>query len=144
MTDRLLCPGGPPDFIVTGSPTVLVNGLMAARIGDKTLHGGVIVTGAPTVEIGGGTAGGTLGFPNQWLQTFNAAASGRTSGSVQQSYQNCGVESSRQLITAAGKNVTEDQLLNWALANNQALTSSAGRSQSGGTYPQNWPAITAS
>jgi uncharacterized Zn-binding protein involved in type VI secretion len=51
VTDTLVCVG-PPDVIVKGSPTVLVGGLLAARIGDMTAHGGVIVTGLPTVLIG--------------------------------------------------------------------------------------------
>lgn len=51
VTDQLTCVG-PPDVIVKGSPTVYVNNLMAARITDLTVHGGVIVTGFPTVMIG--------------------------------------------------------------------------------------------
>lgn len=51
VTDQLVCVG-PPDVIVKGSPTVFVNNLMAARISDLTVHGGVIVTGFPTVIIG--------------------------------------------------------------------------------------------
>jgi uncharacterized Zn-binding protein involved in type VI secretion len=43
---------GPPDTILVGSPTVLIGGMMAARIGDATAHGGVIVVGLPTVLIG--------------------------------------------------------------------------------------------
>jgi uncharacterized Zn-binding protein involved in type VI secretion len=52
VTDMCVCTG-PPDMIAVGSTTVLVGGLFAARIGDQTVHGGVIVTGAPTVLIGG-------------------------------------------------------------------------------------------
>ncbi|GJD74806.1 PAAR domain-containing protein [Methylobacterium goesingense] len=44
---------GPVDSIVKGSATVLIGGQPAARIGDLTAHGGVIVTGMPTVLIGG-------------------------------------------------------------------------------------------
>ena len=44
---------GPPDSIVKGSATVLIQGRPAARLGDSTAHGGVIVAGAPTVMIGG-------------------------------------------------------------------------------------------
>jgi len=44
---------GPPDFIVKGSATVQIGGKPAARMGDTTAHGGVIVAGAPTVIIGG-------------------------------------------------------------------------------------------
>ncbi len=45
---------GPPDTILKGSATVLINGRPAARVGDQTAHGGVIVgPGCPTVLIGG-------------------------------------------------------------------------------------------
>jgi len=44
---------GPPDVIVKGSATVIIGGMPAARVGDMTAHGGVIVTGCPTVIIGG-------------------------------------------------------------------------------------------
>ena len=50
--DQCVCVG-PLDVIVQGSATVLVGGKPAARIGDMTAHGGNIVTGAPTVLIGG-------------------------------------------------------------------------------------------
>jgi uncharacterized Zn-binding protein involved in type VI secretion len=39
-------------MIAMGSPTVLIGGLMAARMLDPTIHGGVIVLGWPTVLIG--------------------------------------------------------------------------------------------
>ncbi len=54
-TDKATCIG-PIDTIVTGSPTVHIGGRkLAARIGDKTAHGGVIVSGFPTVLIGNGS-----------------------------------------------------------------------------------------
>lgn len=58
VTDLCTCVG-PIDVIVQGSATVFIGGLPAARIGDMTAHGGVIVTGLPTVLIGdsGGSAG---------------------------------------------------------------------------------------
>jgi uncharacterized Zn-binding protein involved in type VI secretion len=43
---------GPPDAIAKGSPTVLIGNRPAARLGDLTVHGGTVVTGAPTVLIG--------------------------------------------------------------------------------------------
>jgi uncharacterized Zn-binding protein involved in type VI secretion len=43
---------GPPDAIALGSFKVLIGGMPAARMGDMTAHGGVIVMGAPTVMIG--------------------------------------------------------------------------------------------
>jgi uncharacterized Zn-binding protein involved in type VI secretion len=49
--DMCVCVG-PPDTIAMGSPTVFIGGKMAARMGDPTMHGGVIVVGCPTVLIG--------------------------------------------------------------------------------------------
>lgn len=49
-----ICPCiGPPDAVAKGSMTVLVGGIPAARLTDLTAHGGVIMSGAPTVLIGG-------------------------------------------------------------------------------------------
>lgn len=50
--DLLVCVG-PPDTIIKGSATVLIGGMPAARQGDNTAHGGVVVMGFPTVQIGG-------------------------------------------------------------------------------------------
>jgi uncharacterized Zn-binding protein involved in type VI secretion len=44
---------GPPDSIVQGSTSVFIGGRPAARQGDLTAHGGLIVAGLPTVQIGG-------------------------------------------------------------------------------------------
>jgi uncharacterized Zn-binding protein involved in type VI secretion len=44
---------GPPDVIAKGSSKVMIGGQPAARMGDTTAHGGVIVMGCPTVMIGG-------------------------------------------------------------------------------------------
>jgi uncharacterized Zn-binding protein involved in type VI secretion len=49
--DKAVCVG-PPDVIALGAFTVLVQGSPAARMGDMTAHGGVIVVGMPTVLIG--------------------------------------------------------------------------------------------
>ena len=44
---------GPTDSLAKGSTTVLIGGQPAVRLGDTTAHGGQVVAGAPTVEIGG-------------------------------------------------------------------------------------------
>lgn len=49
--DMCTC-SGPPDSIVMGSQTVFIGGKPAARMGDTTAHGGQIVAGCPTVQIG--------------------------------------------------------------------------------------------
>ncbi|MCW5754183.1 MAG: PAAR domain-containing protein [Phycisphaeraceae bacterium] len=52
MGDMCTCVG-PPDVIIKGSATVLIGFKPAARLGDNTGHSGVIVSGFPTVMIGG-------------------------------------------------------------------------------------------
>ncbi|WP_340112889.1 PAAR domain-containing protein [Maribellus mangrovi] len=44
---------GPPDTIAMGSGTVFIGGMPAARVGDLTAHGGSIVMGSASVIIGG-------------------------------------------------------------------------------------------
>jgi len=50
---------GPPDVIAKGSMGVFIGGMPAARMGDMTVHGGNIVIGMPTVQVGemGGFSG---------------------------------------------------------------------------------------
>lgn len=50
--DSLVCVG-PSDSITTGSGSVMIGGKPAARMGDQTAHGGVIMAAALTVMIGG-------------------------------------------------------------------------------------------
>ena len=52
MGDLAQCVG-PPATLTVCSTTVLIAGAPAARIGDVTSHGGNVVTGLPTVLIGG-------------------------------------------------------------------------------------------
>jgi uncharacterized Zn-binding protein involved in type VI secretion len=49
-----------PDVIVQGCTTVLIGGQPAARLGDMTAHGGVITAGSLTVQIGVAAAGQCL------------------------------------------------------------------------------------
>lgn len=49
--DKATCVGF-TDLITKGSETVIIGNLQAARFGDTTAHGGVIVSGCPTVLIG--------------------------------------------------------------------------------------------
>jgi len=51
-TDMAVC-SGPPDVLLPGSSTVPIAGMPAVRLGDATAHGGSVVTGLPTVLIGG-------------------------------------------------------------------------------------------
>jgi uncharacterized Zn-binding protein involved in type VI secretion len=60
ITDMCVCVG-PPDMIAKGSTGVLIGFLPAARMGDNTVHGGVIVSGFPTVMIGETGSGSAKG-----------------------------------------------------------------------------------
>jgi uncharacterized Zn-binding protein involved in type VI secretion len=74
VSDMLTCVG-PPDVIAMGSTGVMINYLPAARLGDPTAHGGVIILGSPTCIIGetGSPGGGGAGAAGV---TGGAAASG--------------------------------------------------------------------
>jgi uncharacterized Zn-binding protein involved in type VI secretion len=52
LVDRIGCAGA-LDNVARGAATVLINGLPAARRGDASSHGGVIIEGEPSVTIGG-------------------------------------------------------------------------------------------
>jgi uncharacterized Zn-binding protein involved in type VI secretion len=73
MGDMCVCVG-PPDSIAKGSPTVKIGGMMAARMGDLTMHGGTITLGCPTVMIG--DVG--MGSPVTVATAFQAAAKSGT------------------------------------------------------------------
>jgi uncharacterized Zn-binding protein involved in type VI secretion len=81
ISDMCVCVG-PPDVIVVGAFTVIVGGMPAARIGDNTAHGGVIVTGLPTVLIGdsgaGGGGGGGGGPGGSGGGAFNVPVAGQS------------------------------------------------------------------
>lgn len=52
LGDMTTCAGG-PGVVCMGSSTVLIGFMPAARLGDMAGHGGSIVSGFPTVIIGG-------------------------------------------------------------------------------------------
>jgi len=117
MGDNAVC-AVPPDVIAKGAFPVPIGGKPAARKKDTTVHGGVIVTGCPSVLIG---LAGTAGNVRVGTDMCHAAAGGRGSGKTRQSYENCGVESSRQIINqATNSNITENQLLQTAINNRWA------------------------
>jgi uncharacterized Zn-binding protein involved in type VI secretion len=144
-TDQCLCAGGPPNFIVTGSSTVLVDKFMAVRMTDKTMHPppGMIVIGSPNILIGGPTAGCTLGGGPAARKACQAAAGGRASGSTQQSMGNCGLESCRQLINQNNPNpISEQNLYNQAVKDGNAGVDPK-LSETGGTSPAERQAVLA-
>jgi len=115
QTNMCICVG-PPDSIIMGSLGVFIGGLSAARILDKTIHGGQISFGLGTVLIGDlNMAAAAAVFPGQ------------------QNFGNCGIQSAEQLIhQATGTAVPENTILQVALTNGWAQNS-ATNSQRGGT-----------
>jgi phosphoribosyl-AMP cyclohydrolase len=127
----------------------------AARVSDSGTHPGSVIMppGCPSVLIG---LSGTTGNPRLGLADCQAAAAGRNpppgtldnsgnpvpSGTAQQSYNNCGVETSRLLINRArGTNLTQEGLLNWAMNNHIATQVPGNLFASGGTNPAGRAAI---
>jgi hypothetical protein len=51
---------GPPDVVLSGETTVLIGNLPAARLGDPTVHGGRLMQGCFTVNIGSSPQAETL------------------------------------------------------------------------------------
>ncbi|MBI2899053.1 MAG: PAAR domain-containing protein [Planctomycetes bacterium] len=49
--DACFCPAG-PDALLPGNPNILIGHKPVVRMGDPTGHGGVVVGGDPTVQIG--------------------------------------------------------------------------------------------
>jgi uncharacterized Zn-binding protein involved in type VI secretion len=148
--DQCLCVG-PPDSIVKGAMPVRIAQKPAARQTDSTAHGGLVALGCVTCLIGlAGTSGNVL----EGIEACQAAAAGRNpppgaqspNGSQLapntpgQSYNNCGIESSRQIINQAnpGANLTQEGLFNQALANGQATSQTtypAGNPNAGNAIP---------
>jgi uncharacterized Zn-binding protein involved in type VI secretion len=142
LNDPMTCVG-PPDKIAAGAFPVPIAKNPAARQTDQSAHGGLIAIGCPTVLIG---LSGTAGNVRVGTAMCNAAANGRTSGTTQQSYNNCGVESSRQVINqATGGGLTEDGLLQSAInaGNANGTPGSPPVFADGGTGPAGRQAILA-
>lgn len=145
---------------IQGSPTVMVTGRhKIGRQGDQILEaiGGMssIVGGCPTVLVG---CAGITGNVPAGQAACVAAAAGRNPppGTVDnngnpigantpgQSYNNCGVESSRQIVNqATGANVSQEALLNQSMASGNATQVPGSLFQSGGTDPAGRQAILA-
>lgn len=147
---------------IQGSPTVLCAGKRFARQGDQLLEAigppNLITGGCVTVLIG---AAGIVGNVPAGQAACVAARSGRNppAGTVYppghglagqpipantpgQSYNNCGVEVSRQIINQAnGSNVGQEALLNQSMASGQANQVAGNPWASGATLPSQRVAI---
>jgi len=125
--DKSLCvPAAKPNTITEGAPFVQIEGKAAARWCDRLEHGANHINdGCLTVLIGDAGLAGNVRVGTIMCE---AAAAGRESGKKHQSYHNCAVESARMIINqATGRNVTEKDLLQWALDNGYASRNSATR-----------------
>jgi len=75
VSSQCVC-AGPPDLIVKGSSACLIAGRPAARLSDQCAHGGMIMTGCPTVLIGDSGSGGGSAQASQLSTLLAAQASG--------------------------------------------------------------------
>jgi len=140
-----------PAVDIQGSPTVLCRGNRLARQGDQLLEAigptNTITSGCMTVLVG---AAGIVGNVPAGQAACVAMRAGRNpppgtvdssgnpiaAGTPGQSYNNCGIESSRQIISAAtGTTPTQEGLLNQSMANGDATQVPGNLFASGGTHP---------
>ncbi|MES9941154.1 MAG: PAAR domain-containing protein [Candidatus Thiodiazotropha sp. 6PLUC2] len=148
MGDYSLCitPVPVPNPIVRGAFPVPIMNMPAARMSDSGTHPGSIIMPpcCPTVLIGLSGVTGNPRLGNQACQNMAAGrnpppgsttASGNpiSPNSAGQSYNNCGVESSRQIVQlATGANPGQEAMLNTAIANSNASQPAIGSAGSGG------------
>lgn len=140
-----------PAVDIQGSPTVLCRGNRLARQGDQLLEAigptNTITGGCMTVLVG---AAGIVGNVPAGQAACVAMRAGRNpppgtvdssgtpiaAGTAGQSYNNCGVESARQIISVAtGTTPTQEGLLNQSMANGDANQVPGNLFASGGTDP---------
>jgi len=170
MGDQSMClsPAPLPNPILRGSFPVTFANMPAARATDSGTHPGSTISPpcCTSVEIG---LAGTTGDPWTASKVCQSMAAGRNpapgstdgagnplpANSAGQNYNNCGVETSRQVINhATGSNLTQEGLLNSAMANGNAAQATVGSVQggtvvtaqnqmffSGGTVPSQQAAI---
>lgn len=147
--DQSMCvaPAPTPNPIMRGAFPVPIMNMPAARLTDSATHPGAMVGPpcCPTVLIG---LAGTTGNPPAGMAACQAMAAGRNppAGSTDsagnalaantpgQSYNNCGIETARQVLnTATGSNVSQEALFNSAIAGGNASQPAIGSSVSGTT-----------
>jgi uncharacterized Zn-binding protein involved in type VI secretion len=146
LGDPCVCVGA-LDVITKGAMPVRVLNMPASRMTDATAHGGMIVVGLPTVLIGLSGISGNVPAGKKLCAAMRAGrnppAGALTPGGAQlqpntpgQSYNNCGVEVSRQIITqVTGQTPTQEGLLNNAMGNGWANQVPGNMWASGGTVP---------
>lgn len=120
MGDFSLCPSPVPvpNAVIRGAFPVPIEKMPAARMTDPGTPphvGQILPPCCPTVLIGLAGTAGNVYVGNKMCE---AAKTGRAGNSNGQNYNNCGIESSRQLINqATGGNIAELPLLNQAINN---------------------------
>jgi uncharacterized Zn-binding protein involved in type VI secretion len=154
--DQSICPAPAPapNPITLGAFPVLMGGSPATRVTDQASHPGSLIGPpcCPTVTIG---LAGTSGNPWDADQACQVARNGRNPppgaqdnngnqlqpNTPGQSYNNCGVESSRQIINQQpGVNLSQEQMMgqwNQVTNGNPAIPPPASLYNNGGTdFPQ--------
>lgn len=140
--DQSICiaPLPTPNPILRGAFPVPIMNMPAARVSDQGTHPGSVIfpPGCPTVLIG---LSGTTGNPHAGNIACQNMAAGRNppagstgpggnplaANTAGQSYNNCGIESSRQLVQqATGANPGQEAMLNNAIANGNASQPAIG------------------
>lgn len=88
--DRVTCPkrGHGTTVIVTGDPTMIIDGQPAARHGDKCACGAILISSQAVSTVGGGGGGGS-GAGAGGAGTASAAASSATTAAANAPHDQC-------------------------------------------------------
>lgn len=128
--DTIVCADSTVDPLASGATRVTVSSMFVGRVGERTTHGALVDSGSPKVVIGSPSG---CGCPGKLSKACVAMAAGRNPpkgaidtrngqpllpGSGGQSYNNCGLEASRQLIRqATGNPIDQETLFDYAIDN---------------------------
>ncbi len=141
MTDSSVCaaPAPTPNALASGAFPVVISAQPAVRMTDPGTHPGSIIMApcCPTVLIGLSGISGNYQAGNSVCRRMPAGRNppaGATSpngaqlgaNTPGQSYNNCGVESVRQILHQRGSNVGQEALLNSAIATTNATQPAIG------------------
>ncbi len=128
--DHLTCADGSKDVIRSGASQVVFKREFVARLGELSGHG-TLGPGSPNVVIGSPSVCGGC----RRMKTICAGmAAGRPNGRSNQSANNCGVESMRQLIAqATGNPISEKTLLEFMIDHYTGRLAAARRGDPFGT-----------
>lgn len=138
--DFAICPAGGPDVIIEGSETVLIERVPAARMTEKSAHGGTVALGFPTVLIGNppvGPDGRVFQVPPECAAVKDFGNKG-TGGKLDRLRDHCTSSTPTPVSVKIPGDTTETKMLKrdvWVRGNKVTVYEPAGKPPSGKWLP---------